>query len=185
MSGDEVANLFQHASPNTRGYITRYSSTKKSFIISSLMPQTNGEPKLQHIILEVDEEKNRFSIEGLSKEFWAAGDILKYYEQNSISSGVGSIGIPFKSKETRLWSRMNNPEGRDEMAEDSNDDLGEETDEQRAEEPMAALNPQMQPQTAHHYQNQISELQQEVETLKQEIEKQKQQNIQRKSCSIQ
>ena len=48
--------------------------------------------------------------------------------------------------------------------------IGQEKDGQKAEKPMAALNPLTQVQTAH-YQNQITELQQEVE---EKIEKKKQ-----------
>lgn len=73
-------------------YLTRYSETYRSYVVSVSAWYNGSRLPPAHFQLNIDTDAGYFSIEGSQKHFHTLNELLSYYEMNPISPNVRSIG---------------------------------------------------------------------------------------------
>ena len=72
-------------------YLIRYSKSRGLYVLS-VVTFCNGNAKIDHIKINIDTEQASFGLDGTLKIFRNLDELLKYYENNPLSSDIRSIG---------------------------------------------------------------------------------------------
>ena len=85
---------------SNRCYLTRYCTTKKLYLLSTMTKQEEGY-RHDHFIINIDEEI--LALEGTEKKFNEIIELLHFYERNPVNFEISNIGVEVSS-ETVSWS---------------------------------------------------------------------------------